>query len=49
MKYTTGEKYDGEWKEDVKEGKGSYESPVEGKYYGDWVNNMKHGLGKRLE
>eukprot|EP01112_Ceratiomyxa_fruticulosa_P023238 TRINITY_DN8800_c0_g1_i1.p1 TRINITY_DN8800_c0_g1~~TRINITY_DN8800_c0_g1_i1.p1 ORF type:complete len:198 (-),score=51.49 TRINITY_DN8800_c0_g1_i1:42-635(-) len=38
--------YDGEWKEDNMEGKGTFTYPSGAVYEGDWVNNKYQGNGK---
>eukprot|EP00826_Nyctotherus_ovalis_P035842 TRINITY_DN3115_c0_g1_i12.p3 TRINITY_DN3115_c0_g1~~TRINITY_DN3115_c0_g1_i12.p3 ORF type:complete len:134 (-),score=12.67 TRINITY_DN3115_c0_g1_i12:716-1117(-) len=51
--YTNGEKYDGEWKLNAKEGFGNFRQETigiwyhsnGGKYEGLWKNNKKHGKG----
>lgn len=40
------EKYDGEWKNDKKSGKGVYTHGPKERYEGDWDNDMKNGHGK---
>lgn len=40
-----GNMYEGEWKDDCKEGKGVFVSTNGDKYEGDWVNNEKSGKG----
>uniref|UniRef100_A0A1B6GF70 MORN repeat-containing protein 3 n=2 Tax=Cuerna arida TaxID=1464854 RepID=A0A1B6GF70_9HEMI len=40
-----GDKYIGEWKNNLRHGKGSYLSKKKRLYEGDWVNGLKHGYG----
>lgn len=52
--YYNGDEYDGEWKEDLKEGKGLFSGKCIGvykynngdKYEGDWKSGIVHGRGK---
>jgi hypothetical protein len=37
--------YDGEFKADMKHGKGKYQSPHGEVYDGDYVDDKKHGYG----
>lgn len=39
------DKYIGEWKDNVKEGKGHYVSRSGKLYEGDWERNYRHGFG----
>jgi hypothetical protein len=38
-------KYDGEWKDEKKNGKGVYKFANGGKYEGEWKDGNKHGKG----
>ena len=42
--YITGNKYDGDWIDDKKNGKGTYYYKITGeKYTGEWLNGERHG------
>lgn len=41
----SGSKYDGEWKDDKKHGKGSFTDKT-GKYIGNWKEDRQHGKGQ---
>ncbi|PNW80755.1 hypothetical protein CHLRE_07g328350v5 [Chlamydomonas reinhardtii] len=43
--WTTGERYQGSWKDNKKHGKGTVIYKNSDKYEGDWANDMRHGLG----
>ena len=43
--YENEEIYDGEWKDGLKEGKGTLTSPDGGKYEGEWKNDKMEGQG----
>jgi hypothetical protein len=43
--YEEGSKYDGEWKDDKKHGKGVYVYEEGSKYDGEWKDDKKHGKG----
>ncbi|KXZ53902.1 hypothetical protein GPECTOR_6g820 [Gonium pectorale] len=43
--WTTGERYQGSWKDNKKHGKGTVIYKNNDKYEGDWANDMRHGLG----
>jgi len=43
---TTGAKYVGEFKNDVRNGYGTYYYPDGTRYEGDWENNDRNGFGK---
>lgn len=45
--YATGAKYEGEWRNNVKEGRGVYYFPKGGMYEGEWSNGIMAGLGVR--
>ena len=45
MKYSNNEKYNGEWDNDMKSGKGTYTYTNGNEYYGDWRNDKKNGKG----
>jgi hypothetical protein len=42
--FADGRKYEGEWKEDVFHGRGSYTSPG-ASYFGEFRNGLRHGIG----
>jgi hypothetical protein len=49
--YADGDKYEGEWKEDKRHGKGvvtyaGQNGTISEKYDGDWVDGKMHGFGK---
>jgi len=47
MRWNQGDKYEGDWKEGLRHGKGEYWSKANGfKYVGDYENDKKHGRGK---
>ena len=43
--YSNGQKYDGEWKDNQRYGKGILYYSKSHKYAGDWLNNKKEGTG----
>lgn len=43
--WTTGTKYQGEWKDNKKHGKGTVIYKNGDKYEGDWAFDMRHGIG----
>lgn len=43
--WTTGERYQGEWRDNKKHGKGTVIYKNGDKYEGDWENDVRHGLG----
>jgi hypothetical protein len=43
--WTTGERYQGEWRENKKHGKGTVIYKNGDKYEGDWAYDLRHGLG----
>jgi hypothetical protein len=43
--YPFGDKYEGEWKEGKKHGKGTYSFASGSKYEGEWEEDKKHGKG----
>ncbi len=45
MEYENGDKYEGEWKNDFKEGKGKMIYNNGEKYEGEWKNDLKEGKG----
>ena len=45
MNYNNGDKYDGEWKNDLREGNGIYEYKNGDKYKGEWKNDLRNGKG----
>ena len=45
MEYGNGDKYDGSWKDDKKDGQGIFESAKGDTYKGDWKNDKKDGNG----
>jgi hypothetical protein len=43
-----GSKYHGDWNQNTRHGKGTFETPSDGtKYEGEWVNDHKHGNGEQ--
>jgi len=47
MKWQNGDRYEGDWAEGLRQGKGKYTSkPTGGKYEGEYVNDLKQGKGK---
>jgi hypothetical protein len=46
MKFSTGDKYVGEWKKGLKHGKGIYTYSNGDVYEGDYKHNIKEGHGK---
>ena len=45
MKYNNGDKYNGTWKNDKRDGKGIMEYSNGSIYDGTWKNNLKEGKG----
>ena len=45
MYWTTGQKYQGEWKDNRKHGKGTMVYKNRDKYEGGWVEDKREGLG----
>lgn len=45
MNWDDGCKYDGDWKDDVRHGKGTFEYTNGDKYEGDWADDIQHGKG----
>lgn len=45
MNWDDGCKYDGDWKDDVRHGKGVFEYTNGDKYEGDWADDIQHGKG----
>lgn len=43
MNWDDGSKYDGDWKDDVRHGKGVFEYTNGDKYDGDWADDIQHG------
>ena len=43
MSYANGDKYDGDWKDDNKDGKGIYSDANGNKYDGDWKDDFMNG------
>lgn len=43
MNWDDGCKYDGDWKDDVRHGKGVFEYTNGDKYDGDWADDIQHG------
>ena len=50
MVYSTGDKYEGDFKDGLREGVGVYtyfkEEGPGNRYEGEWLANKKHGIGK---
>jgi hypothetical protein len=46
--YANGDKYDGEWKDSKREGKGVQYFAVGTKYDGEWENDKMSGKGNEL-
>ena len=46
MKYNNGDKYNGTWKNDKREGKGIMEYYIGNKFEGNWINDKREGKGK---
>jgi len=47
--YTNGDKYEGDFLDGIRQGRGIYRYDVNGNNYeGDWVENAKHGIGKMI-
>ena len=44
MKYANGDILDGEWKDDLKHGRG-YSRTANGEYSGEWKDNLRNGGG----
>ena len=42
--YANGNIYDGEFREDLKHGSGSFKSAFEYSYVGDWENDLRQGV-----
>lgn len=49
MKYSSGEEYDGKWKNGVKEGNGVFNYPDGTVYNGQWKNDYEEGIGILIE
>ena len=45
-KFECNNKYDGEWKDGLREGFGQFSYADGGRYEGIWDKNRKHGVGK---
>ena len=45
MNYDDGSKYEGDWREDKKEGNGIYQFIKRSKYKGQWKNDKRDGNG----
>jgi hypothetical protein len=43
--FPDGQRYNGEWKDDLRHGKGCQYYKSGAKYEGDWAHDMRHGLG----
>jgi len=43
--YNNGDRYDGDWKNGKKEGKGIYYYNNGNRYEGDWKNDLREGKG----
>ena len=49
LTYGNGDKYVGEYKENNRDGKGTYYFADQGLIYiGDWQNNLRHGIGRMI-
>ena len=46
LHYANGNEYNGDWKDDVRHGKGIFNENSGSRYDGDWFNDQKHGKGK---
>ena len=47
VQYTNGDTYDGDFKDGVRDGEGTYTySEAGNKYEGQWKDNLKSGIGK---
>jgi len=50
MKYNNGDIYEGEWREDKKDGKGKFFDKEKNNIFeGVWKDNYKHGRGKIID
>jgi len=48
--WADGSKYHGDWNQNVRHGRGTYETPSDKtKYEGEWVNDHKHGNGCQIQ
>lgn len=48
--WADGSKYHGDWNQNVRHGRGTYETPSDKtKYEGEWVNDHKHGSGCQVQ
>ena len=45
MFYSNGDKYDGEWMNDLKQGDGKYVWKNGSRYEGEWLDDLMDGLG----
>ena len=45
LEYNNGDKYEGGWSDDQKNGRGTLFYKNGGKYVGEWVNNLRDGFG----
>jgi hypothetical protein len=45
IKFPNGDKYNGDWEDDMKNGQGTFYYAQGGSYKGEWVNNMRNGYG----
>ena len=48
MIWASGEKYDGDWKNDMQEGKGTYLYASGTHYEGEWRNGVMEGKGTMI-
>jgi hypothetical protein len=45
IKLPNGDKYDGDWEDDMKNGQGTYSYARGGSYEGEWADDMRNGYG----
>jgi len=48
MRYNNGDKYVGEWKDNLRDGEGVFETLDDGIYKGQWKDDKHNGKGKSL-
>ena len=46
MIYANGDEYEGDWKDDKRNGMGNFKANNNDKYSGEWKNDKKDGKGK---